>query len=63
MNVKRKPSYKLTFEDAIIVWKRYRIGETQMRIASYFDTNIGRVSEVLNGKRHPGSEQASLAVG
>ena len=53
--MKRKPSYKLTFEDAvqihILIWD----GELQSRIAAKYDVNGGRISEVNTGKRHPGS--------
>lgn len=53
------PSRKLTFQDAIEIWKRHSTGEFQNRIAAHFDVNPGRVNEVIKGKRFPGSEQAS----
>ena len=56
----RKPSRFLTFEDAVEVWTRYKNGEFQHRIAAYFDVNPGRVSEVVKGKRFPGSEEAAI---
>ena len=56
----RRPSKRLSFDDAIQVWKRYRGGEFQNRIAADFDVNPGRVNEVLKGNRHPGSREASF---
>lgn len=58
----RKPSYRLTFDDAVQVWKLSWAGETQMRIAAFFDCNIGRINEVLKGFRHPGSEQVARGM-
>ena len=55
----REPSYRLTFNDAIEVWRRYWAGEYQNRIAAFFDVNQGRVSEVINGHLHPGSRDAA----
>ncbi|MGE3064132.1 MAG: hypothetical protein AB7K67_00980 [Hyphomicrobiaceae bacterium] len=51
----RRPSYRLTFEDAVSVWLRHWDGEFQNRIAADFDVNPGRVNEVLKEKRHVGS--------
>lgn len=59
---KRKPCYRLTFEDAIIVWKMRWAGELVSRIAMAFDCNQGRISEILTGKLHPGSETAARAA-
>lgn len=55
----RKPSYRLTFADAVKVWLLHWQGEFQNRIAAMFDVNPGRVNEVLKGDRHPGAEQAA----
>ncbi|MGE3832347.1 MAG: hypothetical protein AB7F76_15240 [Parvibaculaceae bacterium] len=55
-----KPSYVLTFDDAVEVWLRYWNGEFQNRIAAHFDTNPGRVNEVLKEKRHIGSKAMAL---
>jgi hypothetical protein len=55
----RKPSYRLTFNDAVEVWRRYWAGEIQSRIAAFFDVNQGRISEVVNGELHPGSIDAA----
>jgi hypothetical protein len=57
-----RPSYRLTFEDALEIWRRYWSGDFQHRIAADFDVNPGRVNEVLKGKRWPGSEAAAAAI-
>ena len=56
-NRQRQPRYRLTFEDAIDVHRRLRLGEYVDRIVAHFD---GRVSEVKNGTLHPGSREAAL---
>lgn len=56
---KRKPSYRMTFADAVEVWRKYLAGEYQNRIAAIFDVNQGRISEILTGKAHQGSETAA----
>jgi hypothetical protein len=60
MPVARRPSHKLTFEDAVEIWHRYWAGEFQNRIAASFDTNPGRVNEVLKGRTHIGSREVAL---
>lgn len=50
---------RLTFEDAILIWRVHWNGELQSRIAARFDVNQGRISEVLSGKLHSGSEAAA----
>lgn len=62
MGHSRKPSYQLTFNDAIEVWRRYWAGEYQNRIAAFFDVNQGRVNDVVKGRLHPGSEQAARGI-
>lgn len=52
-----EPSPNLTFENAKEVWRRYRSGEYQHQIAAFFKVNQGRISEVITGKRHPGSDR------
>ncbi len=52
----RKPSYRLTFHDAVLVWIRYWNGEFQNRIAADFDVNPGRINDVIKGRVHLGSE-------
>jgi hypothetical protein len=58
-NDNNPPSYKLTFEDAIQVWRRHRAGEYQNRIAASFDVNPGRVNDVLKERIHIGSQKAA----
>lgn len=60
-NDNNKPSYKLTFEDAVNIWLRHFNGEFQNRIAASYDVNPGRVNEVLKGRTHPGSRESALA--
>lgn len=49
-NDNRRPSKRLTDEDAKIIKKRLRSGDMQSRIAADFDVNIGRISEINTGK-------------
>ncbi|MGQ7792779.1 hypothetical protein ACUN0C_10255 [Faunimonas sp. B44] len=61
MEMARKASYQLTFDDAVSIWVRYWNGEFQHRIAASFDVNPGRVNDVIKGRRHRGSEQVAAA--
>lgn len=56
----RRPSPRLTFEDAVEVWKRYILGESQIHIAQAFGVNQSRIAEILNEKRHVGSHSAAM---
>ena len=56
----RKPSHKLTFEDAKLIWIRSRRGEFQNRIAADLDVNPGRANDVLKGRKFPDSRAAAL---
>jgi hypothetical protein len=56
----RKPSYRLTLEDAVQIWKRFLDGEFQNRIAAALDVNPGRVNEVLKGRKFPGAREIAL---
>jgi len=58
-----QPSHKLTFHDAIEVWRLHFAGEFQHRVAASFDVNPGRISEVLKGHMHAGSREAALDKG
>jgi hypothetical protein len=58
-NGPRKPSYRLTFADAVKIWQLHWQGWYQNRIAAYFDVNQGRVNEVLKGLKHMGSKEAA----
>jgi len=57
----RQPSYCLTFDDAVEVWRRKINGEFQNRIAADFDVNPGRVNEIIKHKKHVGSEEIARA--
>lgn len=52
----RTASYRLTFEDAVIIWIRRWTGEYQHDIAASFRVNSARVNDVLKGRLHPASE-------
>ena len=56
---RQRPSYRLTFQDAINIWRRFWQGDYQHRIAADYDVNPGRVNEVLKGRRHKGSKEAA----
>ena len=60
MNDDGKPSYTLTFNDAVEIWLRSWSGEFQNRIAASFDVNPARVNEVLKERRHVGSREVAL---
>ena len=55
------PSRRLTFDDAVEVWKLRAQGWFQNRIAARFDVNPGRVNDVLKGRKHRGSREAALS--
>lgn len=50
-----EPTHRLTFEDAVDIWKRFWAGEYQHRIAAALNVNQGRVNEVLKGRKFPGA--------
>lgn len=56
----RKPSYRLTFDDAVEIWIRYWNGEFQNRIAADFDVNSAWINEVIKGTRQPGSREVAI---
>jgi len=60
MDSVRTPSRRLTFDDAVQVWLLRWGGHFQHRIAAMFDTNAGRVNEVLKERRHVGSKAEAL---
>lgn len=49
----RKPSRKLSAEDAAVIKKMLQQGVYQHQIAAVFETNSGRISEINTGKRFP----------
>lgn len=56
----RRPSPQLTFEDAVEVWKRHFLRESQHHIAQAFGVNQGRICEILKERRHVGSRLVAL---
>lgn len=60
MNDNERPSYTLTFDDAVDIWLRYWDGEFQNRIAAAYDVNPGRVNDVVKGRKHVGSREVAL---
>ena len=62
----RSPSTSpaLSLDDAIeIVKRRELLGEAVHAIAASFRVNPARISEVLNGKRHPEARHVALGSG
>ena len=57
----RQPSYRLTFDDAVTIWRRVWNGEFQNRIAASYDVNPGRVNEVVKELLHQGSREVAAA--
>lgn len=57
-----EPPYRLTFDDAVEVWRRHWAGEYQHHIAAAFGVNPGRVNDVLKYRKHVGSEEAARAA-
>lgn len=53
---------RLTYTDAITVWLMRWAGSYQHDIAAHFGVNQGRISEILTGKRWPGSEASARGV-
>lgn len=53
-------SRSVTFEDAVLIVRRVLEGETQHSVAAAFGINQGRVSEIVNGYRHPGAVREAL---
>lgn len=56
----RKPSYRLTFYDAVEIWIRVWNGEFQNRIAADYDVNPGRISDVVKQRVHYGSRAVAM---
>ena len=59
----RRPSPRLTFDQAIEVHQLLRRGVFVNRIAAHFDVNPGRISEIKKGALHPGSRAAAVQGG
>lgn len=56
----RRPSPRLTFEDAVEIHRLLRQGEFQHRIAARFGVNAGRIAEVKKGEKFPESLDVAL---
>ncbi len=53
-------SRRLTLEDAIEIWRRRWLGESQHALAAAFGVNQGRIAEVLAGKKFPEAKALAL---
>lgn len=53
---------KFTDDEALDVWLRHWSGQSGDEIAYDYRINAGRVSNVLNGDTHPGSEEAARKI-
>jgi hypothetical protein len=56
----RKPSYRLTYDDAVQIWLHFWEGHFQNRIAAMFDTNAGRINEVIKERKFIGSKTDAM---
>lgn len=57
----RRRTYRLTFTDAVEVWRLRWKGFYQHQIAARYGVNQARVNDVLKARLHPGSETAARA--
>ncbi|HZS81304.1 MAG TPA: hypothetical protein VFA50_00415 [Stellaceae bacterium] len=58
----RRPSHRLTFDEAVQVHLALWRGEYKNRIAARFDINVWRVYDVRDGKLHLGSEDVAREI-
>lgn len=58
----RKPSRRLTLQDAVEVWLCRWQGHLQHHIAASLGVNQGRISEVLTGKLFPEAREAAMRL-
>lgn len=56
----KEPSYRLTYDDAVQVWLLIWDGNFQNRIAAMFDTNSGRINEVVKERKFIGSKADAM---
>ena len=56
----RKPSYRLNYDDAVQVWLLHWEGHFQNRIAAMFDTNSGRINDVIKERKFVGSKADAM---
>jgi hypothetical protein len=54
-----KPTYRLTFDDDVEIWRSHQRGDYQYVIAARYPVNQGRVNDVLKGRLHPGARQVA----
>ena len=57
----RRPSRRLTFADAVAIWRRIFRREYLNRIAADYDVNPGRIAEIKKGDLFRGSRDAALS--
>jgi hypothetical protein len=53
-------SRKLTLENAVEIWRRRWLGESQHSLAAAFSVNPARIAEVLSGRKFPESKALAL---
>jgi hypothetical protein len=58
----QKPTKRLTFADAVAIWRRFWRGEYQHRIAADYDVNQGRINEIIKEQRHKGSRAVAMST-
>lgn len=58
----RKPSHKLTKEDAVQIWIGLWRGDFRHRLAARFDVNVARIYDVRDRKLHPESEAIARRI-
>jgi hypothetical protein len=61
--ISRRTLTALRFEDAVEIWKRYLLGESEIHIAQAFGVDGDRIRQVLDERLHGGSRQAALGGG
>ena len=60
MHAWRRPSRRLSFEDAVEIWPRILSGEFINRIAAAYDVNPGRIVDIKLERRFKGSRAAAF---
>lgn len=58
--VPRRPSHKITFDEATKIWLLRINGHFANRIANQFDCNPARIYDVLSEKLHRGSRDVAI---
>jgi hypothetical protein len=57
----KKPSKKLTEDDAITIWIAIGSGQFSNRVAADLDCNPARIYDVLHGRKFPASRAKAIA--